>query len=112
MADTNGVNVCEGTQKLVHIQFDLERGHGLLEFHIVSGSAVYSLGNVFENKIKVDFVFLISQFRRTDASQNQESELEKRKVLLYLVSIGVEEGFEIDDVRVGHQPHNLKFTIL
>ena len=29
-----------------------------------------------------------------------------------LVPIGIEESFEIDDVRMGYQSHDLEFTIL
>lgn len=58
VTDADGVDVHEGAEELVHIQLDLEHGHGLLELDIVAASAVDGLGDVFEHKVEVHFVFL------------------------------------------------------
>jgi hypothetical protein len=43
---------------LVHIKFDLEHRHGLLELGVVTACAVHGFRNVLENKVEVDLVFL------------------------------------------------------
>ena len=58
MADADGVNVHERTEELVHIQLDLEHGHGLLELGIVPAGTVHGLWDVFEHKVEVHFIFL------------------------------------------------------
>ena len=58
MADADGVNVHERTEELVHIQLDLEHGHGLLELGVVPAGTVHGLWDIFEHKIEVHFVFL------------------------------------------------------
>lgn len=59
VADADGVDVHERTEKLVHVKFDLQHRHGLLEFGIVTASAIHGLGDVFENKVEVHFIFLL-----------------------------------------------------
>ena len=59
MADADGVNVHERTEELVHIQLDLEHGHGLLELGIVPAGTVHGLWDVFEHKVEVHFIFLL-----------------------------------------------------
>ena len=58
MADADGVNVHERTEELVHIQLDLEHGHGLLELGIVPAGTVHGLWDVFEHKVEVHLIFL------------------------------------------------------
>lgn len=58
MADADGVDIRKGTQELVHVQFDLEHGHGLFEFSVMTTSAVDSFWDVFQDEIKVHFVLL------------------------------------------------------
>lgn len=60
MTDANGVNVRERAHELVHVQFDLQHWHRLLEFDIVPRRAVNGLGHIFQNKVQVDLVFLFS----------------------------------------------------
>lgn len=47
MTDPDGVNVGERSEKLVHVQFDLEGGHRLLELDVVAGGAVHCLWDIF-----------------------------------------------------------------
>jgi hypothetical protein len=63
MADTDRMDVGERTKELVHVQFDLEHGHGLLEFGIMATSAIDSFWNVFEDEIEVNFIFLKQDVR-------------------------------------------------
>ena len=58
MADADRVDVHERAQQLVHVQFDLEHGHGLLELSIVAACAIHGFRNIFENKVEIHFVFL------------------------------------------------------
>ena len=44
---------------MVHVQFNLEHGHGLLELGIVPAGTVHGLWDVFEDKIEIDFIFLL-----------------------------------------------------
>ena len=43
---------------MVHVEFDLEHGHGLFELGIMAAGAVDGLWDIFEHKVKIDFVFL------------------------------------------------------
>ena len=61
MADANRVNVRERSQKLIHIQLDLQHRHGLLEFYIVARSTIYCFGHVFKNEVKIDLVILLKR---------------------------------------------------
>lgn len=47
MTDPDGVNVGKRSEELIHVQFDLEGGHRLLELDVVAGGAVYCLWDVF-----------------------------------------------------------------
>ena len=58
MADADGVDVGEGAEELVGIQFNLEHGHGLFEFGIVPACAINGFGNVFKHEVEVDLIFL------------------------------------------------------
>lgn len=58
VADANTVDIGKRTEELVHVQFDLEHGHGLFEFRIMATGTVNGFGNIFKNKIEINFVFL------------------------------------------------------
>lgn len=58
VAYANTVDIGKRTEKLVHVQFDLEHGHGLFEFGIMATGTVNGFWNIFKNKIKINFVFL------------------------------------------------------
>ena len=58
VAYADGVYVGKRAHELVHIELDLEGGHGLLELDVVPAGAVDGLWDVFEYKIEVYFVFL------------------------------------------------------
>ena len=59
MTNANRVNVRKGSQELVHVEFNLEHWHWLLELGVVTAGAVDSFGDVFQYKVQVDFVFLL-----------------------------------------------------
>jgi hypothetical protein len=58
MAYANRVDIGKGTEKLVHVQFDLEHGHGLFEFGVMATGAVNGLWYIFQHEIQVNFIFL------------------------------------------------------
>lgn len=58
MANTNRVDVSKRAEKLIHVELDLEHGHGLFKLRIVATGAVDSLGNVFKYKIEIHFILL------------------------------------------------------
>lgn len=58
MADANRMDVSQGTQELIHVQFDLEGRHGLLEFGIVATGAIHGFRYIFEYKVEIDLVLL------------------------------------------------------
>lgn len=59
VTDADGVDVGEGAKELIHVKFDLEDGHRLLELYIVSAGTVYGLWHKFEDEIEVYFVLLL-----------------------------------------------------
>jgi len=58
MANTNRVDIGKGTEKLVHIQLDLQHRHWLFEFGVMATSAVDSFRHIFQHEIQVNFIFL------------------------------------------------------
>lgn len=58
MADAEGMNVGQRAKELVHVQLDLERRHGLLQFGVMTARTVDGLGDIFEDEVEVQFVFL------------------------------------------------------
>lgn len=71
---------------MIHVELDLEHWHGLLEFGVVATRAIYSFGDIFEHKVEVHFIFL--------------------------VTIGIKVCFQIDDVWMGNKAHDLQFSVL
>lgn len=59
VTDADRVDVHERTEELVHVEFDLQHRHGLLKLGVVTASAIHGLGDVFENKVEVHFIFLL-----------------------------------------------------
>jgi hypothetical protein len=107
MADTLGVDVCQRPEQLVDVQLHLQHGHRRLELVEVTRCAVDGLWDILEDKVEVDFIFLL----RGEIGQPTE-----RGSLwgstTYPVAVGVVEGLEFDDVGVAHNPHNLQLTVL
>ena len=58
MAYALGVNVCERSEKLVDVEFDLKDRHGGLHLAEISRCAIHGFGNVLEDKIEIYFVLL------------------------------------------------------
>lgn len=81
VADTDGVDVHQGTEELVHIQLDLEHWHRLLELGIVPAGTVHGLGDVFEHKVEVHFVFLSVELGQMCIPEGAEWEGRGRWVL-------------------------------
>lgn len=60
MADALGMDVREGAEQLIDEKLDLEDGHDRLHLVEVTGGAVYSLRDEFENEVEVNLIFLQS----------------------------------------------------
>ena len=58
MADTLGVDVREGSEELVDVEFYFKDGHGGLHLIEVSGSAIHGLWNELLYQIEVNFILL------------------------------------------------------
>lgn len=58
MTDADGMDVCKGAEKLIHVQLDLKLRHGLLGFDVVPAGSIDGLRHKLENEIQVDFVLL------------------------------------------------------
>ena len=58
VTDADRVDVHQRTQKLIHVELDLQHRHRLLELRVVATCAIDGLGDVFEHKIEIHFVFL------------------------------------------------------
>lgn len=52
------MDVSKRAQELIHVQFDLEGRHRLLEFGVVATGAVHCFRYIFKYKVEVDLVFL------------------------------------------------------
>ena len=104
VAYTNGMYVREGSEKLVHVQLDLKHWHGLLQLDVVARSAIYSLWDVFLNEVEVDFIFLGRK-----VNWRHETII---RVTTHFVSVGIKEGFQLDDVRMRNQSHDLELAVL
>ena len=91
MTDPYRVNVGQGSEELIHVQFDVVHRHRLFEFRVVSRGSVNGFGNVFEYEVEVDFVL----FGLSEAESKMSSRLrmEKRREFQFshLVTVRVEE---------------------
>ncbi len=58
MTDALRVDVCQGAEELIDVELDFEDGHDSLHLVEISGGAVHGFGDVFEDEVQVDFVFL------------------------------------------------------
>lgn len=86
MADTESMNVSQGSEHLVSVEFDEELRDALLHLDIVSHHSVNSLRNVIHDYIEIDFVLLVSS--------------------------GVKGMLHLDDVGVEQLFHDLQFSVL
>lgn len=102
------MNVGKRTEELIHVQFDLEHGHWLLQLRVVATSTIYSFGNVFEHEIEINFVLLKNRVSPTSDPSNAVKNTE----LTHFFTIGVEKGAEVNDIRMRNKSHDLKFTVL
>lgn len=60
MADALCMDVGEGATKLVNVQLDEEHGDGLLLLGVVTRDTVDGLWNVLKDKVKIDFILLVT----------------------------------------------------
>jgi len=134
MADTQGMNIGQASEQLVHVELDLEHRHGLLDLGIMARSAIHCLGDVFKHQVEEN-LFLLGQnqlhtltkipsghsSRPHCISVNNSSASKCRALMhvvifvhlrLYLLPVRVEKGLQIHNVGVRDQPHDLEFAIL
>lgn len=52
------MDISQGTQELIHVQFDLEGRHGLFQFGIVATRTIDSFRYIFEHKVEINLVLL------------------------------------------------------
>ena len=60
VADTKRVNVAEGTERLIRVQFYEDHGYGLFHFVIVLQDTEDSFRHIFHYNVEVDLVILVS----------------------------------------------------
>lgn len=60
MANTLGVNVGQGSEELVDVQLDLQRGHSGLHFIEKTRCPIDSLRNEFLDQVEIDLILLRS----------------------------------------------------
>jgi hypothetical protein len=52
------MNISEGPQKLIHVEFDIMHRHCLFKFTVMSTCGVNCLWYVVENQVEVNLIFL------------------------------------------------------
>jgi hypothetical protein len=75
----------------------------LFEFGVVATSSVDSFGDIFQYKVEVHFVFLGEILLSTTLKIGTNT---------HLVTIRIEKRFEVDNVGVRDESHDLQLTIL
>ena len=88
---------------LIHVQFDLRDWHRLLDFRIAPGSSVHCLWDKLQYQIEILLVFL-----HTTVSISNPCTLATTD----LVAVGFEERFQVYDIWVAYQTHNLQLSVL
>lgn len=105
MTNTLRVNVRQRSEQLVDVEFDLQDRHGCLHLVEVARGSVDRLGDVLEDKVEVDFIFL-QEMSGLDRSCGN------KWMCSYPFTIGIVEGLQLDDVWVSDNAHDLQLTIL
>lgn len=106
MADALGVDVGERAEELVDVEFDFEDGHDRLHLVEVARSAVDGLGDELEHEIQVNLVLL---WLKRLATRNAQGRVPADT---YPLAVIVEEGFELNDVGMANDAHDLQFAVL
>jgi hypothetical protein len=104
VADALGMDIGQGAEELIDVQLDLENRHGRLHFVEESRSSVDSLGHKLLHQVQVDLVLLHI------VSKHFDSFLAILEA--HAFSIGVVKGFQLHDVGVSDDAHDLQLTIL
>eukprot|EP00356_Strombidium_inclinatum_P006644 CAMPEP_0170495270 /NCGR_PEP_ID=MMETSP0208-20121228/15111_1 /TAXON_ID=197538 /ORGANISM="Strombidium inclinatum, Strain S3" /LENGTH=132 /DNA_ID=CAMNT_0010771433 /DNA_START=616 /DNA_END=1011 /DNA_ORIENTATION=- len=60
VADTEGVNISQGSEGLVGVELDEDDGHLLLQLVVVLQDAEHRLGHVVHHHVQVDLVRLVA----------------------------------------------------
>jgi hypothetical protein len=106
MADSLGMDVCKGTEKLVDIQLDLENRHGGLHLVEVSRRTVNGFRDILLYKIEVDLVLLSRS--KWLACANLPCGVGRT----YSLTVGIVKCLEFDDVWMTNDAHDLQLAVL
>lgn len=98
------MDVREGAEQLVYVEFDLENGHGALQLVEVTRSAIHSFWNEFEDQIEIDFVFLRGDQRCLYVHSSVG--------IANPITVGVVKRLELDNVWMADDSHDLKLSVL
>ena len=116
VADALRMDVGEGAEQLVDIQLHLEGRHRGLHLVEKARRSIDCLGNEFLHEVEVDFVFLSipgpSLVRGDDRRRGRNSRRPFVVAGTHPLSIRVVEGFQLNDVRMSNNPHDLQFAVL
>lgn len=52
------MDVGERAQKLIHVEFDLQHGHGLFQLGVMTTGSVNRFRDVFKYEVEVHFILL------------------------------------------------------
>jgi hypothetical protein len=106
VADALRMDVCKRSEELVDVKFDFEDRHDRLHLVEVARRTVHGLGNEFEHEIQVDLVLLWLKRLATRCVQTRLS------ADTYPLAVVVEESFELHNVGVSDNAHDLEFAVL
>lgn len=109
------MDIGEGAEELVDEELDLEDGHGCFHFVVESRGPIHSLGDEFLNKVEVNFVLLQRSEKIVSYAcqgKMRGSATEAAAKAAHPLSIGVIKGFQLNNIGMSDDPHDLKLTVL
>jgi len=142
VADSLGVDIGQRPEELIDVQLNLQNRHCCLQLVEKARCPIDCLGDIFENQVEVNFIFLKAgktvsakwrwqgerwrkrerrRRRGRERWRGREKERKKRGknhgrrpriVGTYPITIGVVKGLEFDDIGVAHDAHDLELTVL
>ena len=105
MTDTLRMDIGQSSEQLVNVQLDFENRHR--RFHLVEESrgTIHRLRYKLLHKVQINLIFL----RHLLESQPLEP---WAKVNSHTLPIGIVKCLQVHNVRVSHDAHDLKFSVL
>jgi hypothetical protein len=102
------MDVGERAEQLVDVQLDFENGHDSLHLVEVAWGTVNGLRDEFEHEIEIDFVLLWLK----ELAQHPSCTGCACFADTYPLAIVVKESFELNNVGMSDDAHDLQFTVL